>query len=708
MVRIIHLIMICFIQSAMIAQQTGVANITSDTMTLPAAEIKATTAFLSGNTVVLRWAPARPDVWRYSAFYGYKIERAEFDTLSGKNPEWVTIADRLKPLTLEAWRELVKKSPDDIYLQAAGQAQHGERNASPLTMENMFRKSDELNNYYAAAMLSAEFSAQAGLASALRYEDRNVLRDKVYTYRITSLCPTQTLDISPGLTSVSTYEVREFPKVLIQRVYEGEKYVELYWDKALHNIHYSAFNVYRAPEGSENFVKLNIVPVSYTAYKNDQEYIYRDSLTENYKKYRYKVEGLTSFATHGPLSDPVTAMGRDRTSPNAPYNVKADYKGGGIMHLSWEVNPADDDIAGFRISRSNKIDGGYVELTTEPLSPRTRTYVDSTCNELIHNYYFIGVFDHEGNVNVAMPVYGTIIDSVPPAPPAGLSGSIDTNGVVTLTWRLGDEPDLRGYYIHYSDSNQHTFKNITGYPLQDTVWRDTIPLNVLTEEIYYKIVAIDHRSNYSGYSEMLTLKKPDKVPPVAPVFTGSYNDKGRVELSWYNSSSHDVVANVLERKSENDRAFREIYRVNSMEAIGKYSDTQVVPGLEYEYRLYALDDAGLRSEYAGKVVITAFESKTLPEPKNLNIRVDTLKKEVQLSWDYPIEGDIRFVVYRSADSLSMVSHKVLKNVTTFKDFFHSNHRRYTYRIQALNAKGWRSEFSDPVSVVLTVNPPSKD
>ena len=59
------------------------------------------------------------------------------------------------------------------------------------------------------------------------------------------------------------------------------------------------------------------------------------------------------------------------------------------MKISWELNPDDKDIAGIRISRSNEVDKGFMELTATPLDPKTRTFIDTTFNELFINYYSI-------------------------------------------------------------------------------------------------------------------------------------------------------------------------------------------------------------------------------------------------------------------------------------------------------------------------------
>jgi hypothetical protein len=370
------------------------------------------------------------------------------------------------------------------------------------------------------------------------------------------------------------------------------------------------------------------------------------------------------------------------------------------MLISWEVNKNDKDISGFRISRSNEIDKGFVELTKEPLSPGTRTFLDTTCNELINNYYFIGVFDKEGNANVSMPQYGTIIDSVPPSAPAGLKGSIDTNGVVKITWRLGKEPDLKGYFVHYSNDDRHTFINVTDFHLEDTTWTDTIPLNVLTEKIHYKVVAIDHRSNYSKYSDILTLNKPDLVPPASPVFIKSESKTEGIEIHWYNSSSADVVNNILYRRKKGEGSFEEIYRAGPYSDKSVYLDKNITSGVSYEYQVAALDDAGLFSKRVGVLNATAFQIKTLEGVENFTCTQEKSPLSCVLSWKYKESQNVRFVLYRSVNDQPYVLYQSISGVNTWKDGRIRKGDLVRYKIKVVNTDGWQSNFSREIEVKL--------
>ncbi|MBK8955060.1 MAG: hypothetical protein IPM34_05830 [Saprospiraceae bacterium] len=654
-------------------------------------EIVLTAAYFKDMGVVLRWVPTTPGSWKLCNYYGVKIERALVNDANPESLIWETLQEKYKPAELERWKESVQMHPEDTFLMIAGQAIHGKTTPKEISLQVIQEKSDELQNLYSACLLSAEFSRQAGLHAALRFEDKNVQSDKKYLYRIIPLME----NAHSAIVQVHAIPY-ELPQVEVDTIFEGEKMIEIFWNKKIYKSYYSAFNIYKRTESSQKWIKQNAVPVAFTAYKDKDQYIYRDSVAQNYKKQYYKIEGLTSFATTGPWSDEIAAMGRDRTPPEAPYNIKLEYLGNALMKISWECKA--EDISGFRISKSNEKQKEFVELTESPLGKNIRTYIDSTCNEMINNYYWIGVFDHENNVNVSLPKYGSIIDSLPPAPPTGLEGSIDTNGIVTLSWRLGPENDIKGYYVHSSHHKKHTFTSRTDQPVQDTVWRDSLPLNVLTEEIHYKVVAIDHRFNYSDYSKVLTLRKPDKVAPSAPVLISSYSDQKGILLKWNNSQSHDTKMNILLRKRSDQNSFEEIYNCSSAKPTAVFLDSQLVAGMHYEYVLVAVDDAGLRSEMASHIERRAYETKVVKPVTKIIVETDTLQKMVNLYWKYPNSRSQKFVIYRALNNQAFTSYKVIEGRESFTDRNLKRSDRVRYRIKVVNEKSWQSEFSEEVSV----------
>lgn len=649
--------------------------------------------------IAVRWVPNTPGLWLMSNYYGYMVEKAEYLKNEPNNIKWEVIHDTLKPKALSEWREKASAIPVDTFFLMAGQAVHQPKQSQQFTIEKMLEQNDELSNLYSACIIASEFSREAAIFSALRFDDTNVIKGKSYLYRITTHAPyPDSTSKLTGVVLVDTESSDRLPKISSKEVREGERYIEIFWDKLKYSHYYSAYNVYKSKDG-KSFSKINKVPMAPLAYKDPNSYVLRDSVDNNNMKFFYKIEGLTSYGTKGPISDPIEAQGRDRTAPDAPFNVRFQYLGNMMMKISWDVNPDDKDIAGFRISKSNEEQKDIIEITKSPLGPNVRTYIDSLCNENINNYYWIGVFDKEGNVNVTVPNHGTIIDSIPPAIPLGLTGTIDTTGVVTLSWKKGLESDLKGYIVHFSNDKNLTYYSLTDYAVKDTFWRDTIPLNVLTEEIYYKILAIDHRSNASPFSNVLALKKPDLVPPSAPVFTESLNTENGLEIKWANSQSHDVTKNILKRRMANGGVYEVLYISQGGVKYGTYVDKDLEPNIKYEYVLEAHDDAGNISPQVGVLKVTGFEVKKVEPATDVVIDADK-EKRLTMTWTHSSKVDHIFIIYRSVNNSPFLSYKTVKNERKFVDKLYKPNDIVKYKIQAVNAKGWRSDFSKEVSMVV--------
>jgi hypothetical protein len=91
-------------------------------------------------------------------------------------------------------------------------------------------------------------------------------------------------------------------------------------------------------------------------------------------------------------------------------------------------------------------------------------------------------------------------------------------------------PHLLGYRVLWANDSTHEFSSRTNEIWMDTTFVDTVSLNTLTRNVYYRIVAVDTRYHHSAPSDILELVRPDVVPPVAPIFTDVYVTETSVAL----------------------------------------------------------------------------------------------------------------------------------------------------------------------------------
>lgn len=658
----------------------------------------------TGTEIILRWAPATPAIWHLSNYDGYVLERAIFkDTTDFKDKEYIALTDTLRPFTEDVWRQRFEADRSDTYVAMAAQAVYGKRpELSKSDDESSFlEKADEFENLYAVALLAADYSATAAEASGLRFEDKDLRPGYTYLYKLRSLADSEAYPITPAYAVVRVDEIDAEPIIKIDELNEYEGAVELKWNRSINSERFTAYYIEKSSDKGNTWKRLNKTPYLSSGIEGDSlsryaDYYYVDSVAQNYVPYNYRLIGITAFGELSAPSEMLTGMGRDRTAPALPYNIVIESQDAEHMLITWEYpDEVSDDFQGFLIARSTKVDGNSIQLTDEPLPPGTRSFIDEGFDELDNNFYFIGAVDTAGNGAVAFPVHGGYIDSIPPAPPTGLTGSIDTNGVVTINWEQGTERDLIGYRIHFANQDDHVFMSNTNELITETSFSDTIPLNVLTEEIYYKLVAFDHKHNASDYSEMLTLKKPDLVPPVAPIFVAYEIKEDHIYLKWAQSTSHDLLSTHLYRRMLPDGEYEEIYMVTDhQDTYGEMKDSTTVAGNKYEYRIEAKDDDGLVSLETFTYQLYSIDFSQIPIVEKINITLNKEANSADLNWSYPYEGEFIFLIYKAEDGGPFRTIAKMKSTDlNFSDPRIKEGHSYEYAIRVNYRDKGKSAFS---------------
>ncbi len=650
----------------------------------------------TGNKILLRWAPGSAGAWHLSNQSGYRLERLIFrDTIELAEAEWEVLAEP-KPWPLDEWAPIANEQANDPYAAIAAQAIHGKRNyADPDNVAaNFWEKATELENLFSAALLAAEFSRNAAIASGLRYEDEDVRPGYTYIYRVYSLASRPDYLIDTAYAVVRTDEIAQDPVPTIDSVEEGEYVIKLYWDRNWER-YYSGWYIERSTDRRrwERLTDAPFIDSPLDMYGIPTEWFtFIDSLDQNYRPYYYRLIGITPFAEHSRPSRVVRAMGRDRTPPPAPYGIQVQQIGPQKMEVTWQFQDTTGDLAGFLITRTEQREGGTeVALTPRPLPPHMRRFIDTSFDPLVSNWYFVYAVDTAGNAMVGLPEYGSIVDSIPPQPPTDITGQIDTNGIVTLHWPLGPEPDLYGYKVFYANAEDHVFTPRTNRILRDTIWTDTIPLNVLTEDIYYAVVAFDLHGNASDWSEIVRLQKPDLVPPTSPLFdTYDISEKG-VYLRWIRSSSHDVVKHLLYRRPEAQPDEWQLLFADT-DTLGDYGfwlDTTVAPRAAYVYRIVAVDDAANYSEAMETLHLRIPDFRTLPPVSALTVRPDADSRTITLRWRFDpprwLDRPPLFAIFRAEEESGFYFyHMTEAGQTTFVDREVAAGRRYQYFVKAID------------------------
>lgn len=652
------------------------------------------------DSILLRWAPDNYSGWEAGNKYGYYIVRVTI-MKGGKlirSPRYAFLTPApIKPWPLEKWESL---ADSDKYMAVAAQAIFGEtfsisagKNASILDVVN---KAKEQDSRFSFALFCADLSRNAALASGLWYTDRDVRKDEKYLYRVYLAAPGNVIQTDTAIAYTGTSEYLPLPKP--QKLFAdcGNKTVILYWDRKILSSYYNSYQVERS-EDSVHFSPLRMQPLVQVSEEIEEltEAMFVDTLAENNKTYYYRLIGFTAFGEKSPASDIVKGWGVSDLGFAPEISTKKEING--RILLEWDFKGEKSNVKGFRVLRSAKLDLGYSAISPL-LSPDVHSFIDSLPQPV--NYYKVMALGFDGQAKISFPALVQPVDSIPPAPPVGLSARADTTGKVVLHWKANHEPDLLGYRVYRANAAYEEFSQLTVSAITDTDFVDTINLKTTTRHIYYQVMAVDRRMNHSALSDILEVERPDIVPPSPPAITDIHSTSDGVFLEWANSSSNDVAEHIVFRKIKGSQDYGILARFPVSDTLHSFIDTTAICGKEYDYTVKARDKSGLLSPPAPAMVAERIAVEKSVPLRKLMVTADRHNLCVNLKWEKPEAKVLKYIIYRQkGDTGTLVTyHAVSGNNISFSDQRVNPDTFYNYMVEAvMEGEGKR------ISKVIEIN-----
>ncbi|MDB5036065.1 MAG: hypothetical protein JWQ98_3306 [Chlorobi bacterium] len=651
-----------------------------------------------GDSVVLRWGTTTDAAWKVANSAGYTIERIELQSAKGAPPiRTILTPQPLKPLTIDEWK--ARYRPEDTLAGAAVQTLYGKAVTSDDDpFGSIYEMYIQQRNMHGFGLMLADMSPGLANGLGLRFVDRNVDRSRTYIYRVYSLARHPEQPIDTATVVVAAGEVRQTPDVESLTASEGEKEVVLKWNKYEHAVPFSGYFVERSTDGGKSFQRLDRFPfiaaentTSGERKENGAEAQYQIRLEENYRPVQYRVVGFDAFGETSPKSRVITAMGRDRTAPRQALIDFPQVVDGTSLKIAWTLDTIEGDMAGFRVGKGVNPEGPFEPIGTM-LSKDAREFTDRNVRDLPEYFYVVTIFDTAGNSRNSIALRGMFPDSIAPESPSGLAGDVDSNGVVRLRWNANGEKDLKGYRVFYANQDDHEYQQLTTDITNDTTFTDTLTLQTLSREIYYKVVALDNHFNHSGFTSPLTLTKPDVVPPAPPLISDMSVDARGITLAWKPSPSSDVVEHVLYRRASGEEIWKPVARGADRSFTG-FTDTTAGIGVVYEYSLDARDDAGHLSPRSNVVSGRVYPSATARNVDGIKGAVDRERKRIVLRWNAPA-GVTKIYLYKATDKGGMTMYRSLDGTATeFVDTEIFSGATYRYGVKAVTETGGESSMT---------------
>ncbi|MCB9275458.1 MAG: hypothetical protein H6564_15545 [Lewinellaceae bacterium] len=555
----------------------------------------------TGNSIILRWAPLDYPTWDWGNQYGYRLERVtikqdtQFLSYAQQQQSFVVLDSMLAPLPEMSWQPLAASS--DMAGLAAG-AIYGEGfMVDTLATEGLmqaYNVNQEQTNRFGFSLFAADQSYAVAEAMGLAYTDTGVTAGALYIYRVRPNAPPSGAEVEAGSLVIGADEIQDFPQPTGLKATAEDKRAQLSWSRSSTDDFYTSFIVERSANNGASFQQVNDKPVIYTTSTGPEsnQLFFQDSLPAYGQLYVYRVRGLSPFGISGPASDTVHVVGKPGPIAYRPSITTVEELPDGSVRISWTPPGAFRlQLNGFDVYRAPSHDGAPIKINSSPLSPYLSSYTDNS--PLPTAYYSVKATDKNGHLLESFARLMQRKDETPPAPPASLDCSSAANGIARIQWAPNQEPDLKGYRVFMSNQINGEYSQVTDTWLSDTAFFYQLNLNTLSEKVYFKVRALDYRDNQSPYSAACVVERPDIIPPAPPNITEIQPSLNGILLAWVESSSPDVAEYQLLRRKVPGYSWDVLHNWAPGE-LSAYTDTTVSYQHEYEYRLIAIDDAGLR------------------------------------------------------------------------------------------------------------------
>ena len=652
----------------------------------------------ASNRIMLRWAANTPYAWKKGNELGYLVERY---TVSRNGNAVIPVESTmitsypLKPKPLEEW-ETLATSDDNAAVIAQAIYGDGFETSTIGSADNFLAANSELEQRFTFSLMAAEQNYAAAKLAGWAYEDADVTKGEKYLYKIRVALPTDSnVQINEGSAYASTDFYEELPQPLGFASIFADSNVMLNWDFSLLKQTYSSYLLEKSTDGT-NFQQVNGQPIFNAEETKEGKQIslfYNDSIPNN-KKFYYRVKGITPFGEVGPASNIESGMGKD-VLDYTPHISRKRLPTDETVEIEWEfAEEGNKMIAGFELQRANKAEGPY-ETVVNNIPPTSRKTTYTGLKRI--NYFVVMALGKNGTEKPSFPAIVQPVDSIPPKTPIELVGQIDTTGVVKISWKANEELDLSGYRIFRGNNAEAELNQITLTPVRENSYTDTIQVKNLNKNIFYKVMAVDQRYNSSELSEILTIEKPDLIPPSSPVIKDYSTSEQGIQLSWVNSSSDDVSGHLIYRKdlSSEEERWEQIAEITLEDNITNYMDAAVIPNKSYAYTIIAKDKTGWESSPSGQLVAKAPKTLYGESIIRFNGIVDRENRLIRLSWKTNSTNVSEFLIFRAEDNAALSLYKTIKS--TENSYVDTNlivSKIYTYAIQLVEKNGTQSQLKE--------------
>lgn len=647
----------------------------------------------------LRWVPANYANWQALSQQGYHLYRYPM----GERGADFSAGEQLTtvPLRAKSLEELKAQFGRDHQLAAiAAQGLYGEIERTPeagLAGGIVARHTQE-ENLFGFAMLAADADPELARALGLGWADKTAIAGKSYVYEVAPAVVENPVAVAGRYFLEPTAEF-PLPRIEALEVVEKELEIELRWNPAENPFPASGYWIERSLDGGRNVKRLNPVPFIVINNSVSDSLVggwatFRVPVTENYVSASYRVRPFDAFGRMAEDVSWVVGMGRDRTPPATPLPQQVQQLPEGSL-ISWRMLEEPTDLAGYFVASGPTAEGPYSWVNEKLLAPNQKAWLDTKpAAPGEKRYYTVTAIDTAGNFAQSLPINNFWVDSLPPAPPQGLKASIDTTGLLSLQWAPNQEKDLMGYNVFFANADDHLYTQLNSTPITSPNYTHHLSLKTLTEEIYYRVVAMDGYFNASDYSQVLKVDKPDLIAPVAPQIKQVTIGATSIDLQLLPSPSKDVTHTEIRRRELGQNDWERLALLDGKPDV--YQDRTALAGKTYQYSIRCHDDASLWSAPSAVMQVQMTQASNPAGITAIQLQMTSTRDGIELSWQNPVvPSGYRLQLYRAINEGPLRLLKSLPaEATSYQDLTTNSGDRYQYGLQVVYDYGGESLLTE--------------
>ncbi len=388
-----------------------------------------------------------------------------------------------------------------------------------------------------------------------------------------------------------------------------------------------AFSIVVERRSQGTTVELSPEPTVALRLEGDREAGYLDAEAPAGVEVTYRVTLLDLFGRPGAPSE-VTLFVEDRAALEPPSGLAAAAEPGRVV-LTWRAKDTAG-TTGYSLERALYQQGPYDPRLERPLGAETNRFVDEDVRGGTAYHYRLRSLDRRGvqgepSLTASAIARGTSA----PKRPTGLSAEAGRTRV-RLRWTPATEP-IAGYLVERRTAGAWARLNTE------------LGVEALFDDRFgpqdggrltYRIIAVGPDSTLSEPSAQLEVELPDSVPPPRPTLFSITGNADGIAGEFAPGAPDEATTGFL------------VVRGGSFEdpglVIGEplpgsartFRDRYVRRGIDYWYRLVAVDAAGHRSEPSDPLRVRAPLAE-LPQPRPPRLELLEPQGVMRLSFDEP-------------------------------------------------------------------------